>query len=107
MYDKVAKSHVARQQLLRCGEESLDIKEEMLEDLFKSTRHVIYDGTKSTTMAEAHTAKWRMMKEKSFIRLPPDADSLRQHCFRDNYLAYLIRHPSLSLNNWTWLETDG
>ena len=37
VYDKVAKSHVARQQLLRCGEESLDIKEEMLEDLFKST----------------------------------------------------------------------
>ena len=35
------------------------------------------------------------MKNKSFIRLPPDADSLRQHCLRANYLAYLVRHPSL------------
>ena len=26
---------------------------------------------------------------------PPDADSLRQHCLRANYLAYLVRHPTL------------
>ena len=26
---------------------------------------------------------------------PPDADSLRQHCLRANYLAYVVRHPSL------------
>ena len=35
------------------------------------------------------------MKKKTFIRLPPDADSLRQHCLRANYLAYLVRHPTL------------
>eukprot|EP00920_Eleutheroschizon_duboscqi_P018890 GHVT01044921.1.p1 GENE.GHVT01044921.1~~GHVT01044921.1.p1 ORF type:complete len:124 (+),score=1.44 GHVT01044921.1:165-536(+) len=35
------------------------------------------------------------MKKKSFIRLPPDEDSLRQHCLRANYLAYLVRHHSL------------
>ena len=35
------------------------------------------------------------MKNKSFTHLPPDADSLRQHCLRANYLAYLMRHPSL------------
>ena len=29
------------------------------------------------------------------ICLPPDADSLHQHCLRANYLAYLMRHPSL------------
>ncbi|KAI4830419.1 hypothetical protein KUCAC02_002049 [Chaenocephalus aceratus] len=46
-------------------------------------------------MAEARAAKWRTIKKKSFIRLPPDADSLRQHCLRANYLAYLVRHPSL------------
>ena len=35
------------------------------------------------------------MKKKSFIRLPPDVDSLRQHCLRANYLAYLGHYPSL------------
>ena len=39
MYDKVAKSPMARRQLLHCGD-SLDLKEEVLEDLFKFTRHV-------------------------------------------------------------------
>ena len=46
-------------------------------------------------MAEAHAAKWKTMKNKLFMRLPPDADSLRQHCLRTNYLAYLVRHPSM------------
>ena len=94
MFDKVAKSPIARRQLLHCGDR-LDLKEEVLEDLFKFTRHVIYGDTESSTMAEAHTAKWRMMKKKSVLRLPPDADSLRQHCLRANYLAYVVRHPSL------------
>ena len=34
-------------------------------------------------------------EEESFIRLPPDMDSLRQHCLRANYLRYLIHQPSL------------
>ena len=46
-------------------------------------------------MAEARAVKWKSMKNKSFIRLPPDEDSLRQHCLRANYLAYLVRHSSL------------
>ena len=46
-------------------------------------------------MADARSAKWKVLKNKSFILLPPDADSLRQHCLRANYLAYIIRHPSL------------
>lgn len=67
----------------------------MVQELFEFTRHVIYGDKKSSTMAEARAAKWKRMKNKSFIRLPPDADSLRQHCLRANYLAYLVRHPSL------------
>ncbi|KAL7406750.1 hypothetical protein ABVT39_025713 [Epinephelus coioides] len=46
-------------------------------------------------MADARAAKWKRMKNKSFTRLPPDAHSLRQHCLCTNYLAYLVRHPSL------------
>jgi hypothetical protein len=94
LYDKVAKSPMAQRQLSRCGDD-LDIDEEVVEELFQFTRNVIYSDHKSTTMAEARSAKWRSMKKKSFIRLPPDADSLHQHCLRANYLAYLVRHPSL------------
>ncbi|KAJ3585747.1 hypothetical protein NHX12_014466 [Muraenolepis orangiensis] len=81
-------------ELTRCGD-SLDLEEEVVEELFKFTRHVIYGDKKSSTMAEARAAKWKRMKNRSFTRLPPDADSLRQHCLRANYLAYLVRHPSL------------
>ena len=90
VYDQVAKSPVARRQLSRCGE-SLDLEEEVVEQF---TRHVMYGDNKSSTIAEVRAAKWKRMKNTSFIRLPPDADSLRQHCPRANYLAYLMRHPS-------------
>ena len=39
---------------------------------------------KSSTIAEARAAKWKRMNNKSFICLPPYADSLRQHCLRAN-----------------------
>ena len=56
---------------------------------------MIYGDTKSTTIVEASTAKWKMMKKKSFVCLTPDADSLHHHYLYANYLAYLICHPSL------------
>ena len=94
MYDQLAKSPVARRQLSRCGE-SLDLEEEVVEQLFEFTRHVIYGDNKSNTIAEARAGKWKRMKNKSFIRLAPDADIYRQHCLRANYLVYLMRHPFL------------
>ena len=68
---------------------------EMPEDLYQFTSQVIYGDKKSSIMADARAAKWKTMKKKSLIRLPPYADRLRQHCLRANYLAYLVRHPSL------------
>ena len=56
VYDKVMKSPVAQRQLLQCRD-SLDLKEEMVEELFKFTRHVIYGDMKSSTMAEACAVK--------------------------------------------------
>ena len=94
VYDKVAKSPVAQQELSQCRD-SLDLEEEVVEELFEFTTHVIYGDKKSSTMAEARTMKWKKMKNKSFACFPPDADSLCQHCLRANYLAYLVRHPSL------------
>jgi len=93
VYDRVAKSPVARRQLSWCRD-SFDFEEEVLEELFQFTRHVIYGDKKSSTMAEAHAVKWKTLKSKSLISFPPDADSLRQHCLCANYLAYLERHPS-------------
>ena len=46
-------------------------------------------------MAGARASKWKKMKRKSFTHLPPDADSLRQHCYCANYLSYVLRHPVL------------
>ena len=57
---------MARQQLSRCGD-SLHLEEEVEQELFAFTRQVIYGDKKSSTMAEA----------------------------RANYLAYLVRHPTL------------
>ena len=85
---KSCKSPVARRQLSPCRE-SLDLEEEVV------TRHVIYGDNKSSTIAEARAAKWKRMKNKLFIRFPPDADRIRQHCLRAKYWAYLMRHPSL------------
>ncbi|CAL8328789.1 unnamed protein product [Merluccius merluccius] len=55
VYDKVAKSPMARRQLSRCRD-SLDLEEEVVEELFEFTRHVIYGDMKSSTMAEARAA---------------------------------------------------
>ena len=66
-----------------------------VEELFEFTRHVIYIDSKSSTMAEACVARWNKMKKASFIRLSPDADSLRQHCLGANYSSYLVPHTSL------------
>ncbi len=94
VYHKVAQSTLAQHQLAKCGER-VDLEEEVLEELFKFTRQVIYGDMKSGTMAESRAAKWKAMKKKTFLRLPPDADSLYQHCLRANYLSYLARHPTL------------
>ena len=76
LYDKVAKSPIAHQQLSRCRER-FDFEEEV-EELFKFTRQLLYGDKKSSTI-EAHATKWRTMKKKSFVPLPPDEDSLLQH----------------------------
>ena len=92
VYEQVAKNRVTRLQLSRCGD-SLDIEEEVVEELVEYTLYVIYGDNTSSTMVEALFAKWKKLENKSVIRLHPDAGSLRQHCFRRNNLGYLVRHP--------------
>ena len=47
---------------------SLDIEEEAIEELFEFT---LCGDKVSRTMGTAQAAKWKAMKKKSFIRLPP------------------------------------
>ena len=67
VYDKVAKSAEAQQQLSKCAN-SLD---KAIEELFEFTRLVICGDKVSRTMGTAQAAKWKAMKKKLFIRLPP------------------------------------
>ena len=105
LYDKVAKSSSAWQQLSRCGG-SLYLEEEVEQQLFAFTRQVIYEDKKSNTMAEACASKWKTMKRKSFIRLPPDADSLCQHCLRAD-LSAPPHTEAPPLTTWSWLGVGG
>ena len=66
---------MAEQQLSQCGH-SLDLGEEVVEDPFEFTRHVIYGDKKCSTMAEAGAMKRKKMKNKSFVHVAPDTDSL-------------------------------
>ena len=47
------------------------------------------------SMAEARVDKWKAMKKKSFLQIPPDTDCLRQQFIAANYLTYLVLHPLL------------
>ena len=72
VHDQVVRSPVARRQLSQCRD-SFDLEEDVVEELFEFTRYAIYGDNKSSTMAEARVAKWKRMKNKSSICLPPDA----------------------------------
>ena len=79
-FDQVAKSSVAQRQLLQCGDD-LHLKEEVENELFRFVQNVIYSDTKSNNMAEAMLQSGKT-KSRSFIRIPPDSDSMHQHCLR-------------------------
>ena len=100
VYDQVAKSPVARRQLSRCGE-SHDLGEDVVEQFFEFTQYVTYGDNKSDTIAVARAAKWKNMKNKSCIRLPPDADRL----LGISNAPPVPEAPHLATR--TWLGADG
>ena len=55
--------------LTRCDANSA--REEAIEELFEFTRLVVCGDKVSRTMGTAQAAKWKAMKNKSFIHLPP------------------------------------
>ena len=94
LFDKLINSDRAKQQLKKCGD-CVELTPECKANLLLFTREVIYADPNSNTMAEARARKWSNQRNKSFCRLPPDEDTLTQHFKRANYLAYLLKHPSL------------
>lgn len=93
-FENIEKSQIAQKQISQCGE-SLILEEDVLQSLMQFTQLIMYGDAGSKSMAEARAKKWKSLKNKNFSRLPPDEDSLRQHCKRANYLAYIVRHPSI------------
>ena len=65
----------------------------------------IYADKTSLTISQARSKKWKAMKNKTTLRLPPDEDSFKQHLLRANYQAqiwYIFANPdapSMSLDH--------
>jgi len=55
----VTRSIAAQQTLLKCGN-SLDVDEDIIDELLKFTRNVIYGDNKSSSMVEARADKWNL-----------------------------------------------
>ena len=70
----------------------VELCSDVLQKLTKFTIKCIYRDVSSQSLAEARSSKWLSMKKKSTERLPPDEDSLVQHCRRANYQCYIWRH---------------
>ena len=49
----------------------------------------IYADKTSLTISQARSKKWKAMKNKTTLRLPPDEDSFEQHLLRANYQAQI------------------
>ena len=73
--------------LNKLGKE-VDITDEIRKDLELFTISVIYNDKTSKSLNEARANKWRKMKKKGILTLPPDYDSFEQHLKRANYVAY-------------------
>ena len=71
------------------------MKQNVFDDLKIFVIHHVYGDLQSSSLGSAREAKWKRQKKKSFMRLPPDDDSLKQHIMRADFLAYIQRHPEL------------
>ena len=65
-------------------------REEAIEELFEFTRLVVCGDKVSRTMGTAQAAKWKAMKNKSFIRLPPGVNIA---FVRTTWLIWCITPP--------------
>ena len=75
LYDKMARSFEARNLLSKCGQH-LPLTVETLDDIRSYVIRYVYSDTVSSSVDEARATKWEKQKNKSILRIPPDADYL-------------------------------
>ena len=91
VYDNVVKSRHARQFLQTLGS-SLPVSQNTLSSMTEFTIQFVYNDKVSKTLGEAHASKWKMMKRKSTLRIPPDQDSLQLKITRANYQVFVLKN---------------
>ena len=103
--------NVEARDLLKEWDSSLPISQYTMDGLKVFVRKYVYNDSRSDTMSQSRSLKWRTQINKSASRLPPDNDSVELHCMRANYLSYTQKnyyrtsHPSAIGNGW--LVVDG
>ena len=105
LLQKIINDPAARDLLSMVGA-STECREEVKTDMKSFVLSKMYSANFGSTCAEARATKWRTMKKKNTVRLPPDDDSLNHHLDRVNFISFcqmhydLLEHPSLINNGW-------
>lgn len=92
--------------LLQSVGKYLPVPQDVLDNMEIFTIRYIYNVSKSLSNARAR--KWRQMKKRSTLRLPPDKDSHNLKVTRGKYQTYMLLHygqvepaPSPLGHGWT------
>ena len=93
--ESVMKSAEARTQLESLGT-SLPVSQITIDNMVHFTIKYVYRDKVSNSLGEARSSKWRKMKRKSTLRIPPDLDSLCQKIQRANYQVNLLHNYDVS-----------
>ena len=105
LFEICSKSLEAGDFLQNCGN-ALPITEDIMADLKAFIVKYVYGDKKSKTISESQALKWKLQKNRSILRLPPEDDSLELHLVRANCLTYIQKnywltvHPSPIGNGW-------
>ena len=95
VYESVMKSAEARTQLESLGI-SLPVSQITIDSMVHFTIKYVYRDKVRKSVGEARSSKWRKMKRKSTLRIPPDLDSLCQKIQRANYQVNLLHNYDVS-----------
>ena len=104
IFDMVKKDQNSQEMLQNVGC-SLSLEKEVIANMREFILTKVYREN-AKTCGEARSSKWKKLKKKTMIRLPPDNDSLMQHFKRCNYLSFcqmnydMKHHPSPIGNGW-------
>ena len=88
IYEKVKKSEEAKQLITILGMHGI-LSEEDIKKCSLFLINFIYADKTSLTISQARSKKWKAMKNKTALRLPPDEYSFEQHLLRANYQAQI------------------